>query len=274
MGNGRVAKFEVYVSSNSNVWGAPVAKGTLQNSSTEQLVELSSRPIGRYLRFIVLSTHDNQGYASAAEIGIIPEAEAEKPETSAAAYSTSSTSYYYLRHKSSGLFLHYLEGSTEGAFALGEVNQDNLDDNSYIFRFRKITGYTAYVNLYTLQPLKYMTVNAWRVNASDKLNTSDHAQWIQTEQTDEATICLRGAEMDGKYFNFDDQTVGSYVYSDKTSPTEVQVIKKSEIEKVVAVNDVPADQRKAGIYDLNGRRVDISKAREGVIIVDGVKRVI
>ncbi|MCR5179841.1 MAG: discoidin domain-containing protein, partial [Bacteroidaceae bacterium] len=47
MGNGRVAKFEVYVSSNSNVWGAPVAKGTLQNSSTEQLVELSSRPIGR-----------------------------------------------------------------------------------------------------------------------------------------------------------------------------------------------------------------------------------
>ena len=276
MSNGRVARYEVYISNSISVWGAPVASGTLQNSSEEQVIELKSRPVGRYLRFIVLSTHDNKGYASAAELGILPEAEAEKPELLSAAFGTGSTSYYYLRHKPSGLFLHYVEGSSEGAFALGKVTESNLDDLSYVFHFGKVSGYTSYYTVNTRQPVCYMTVSGWHVNATDKQDAADHAQWIQTEQTAAATICLRGAEMDGKYFNFDRQTVGAFVYSDKSNPIEFEVIKQSAINELVAVNGLPADTRIApsAAYDLNGRRIPLNSQTKGIVIVDGSKRAI
>ena len=271
MSNGRVARFEVYVSNSTSVWGAPAASGTLQNSSEEQLIELKQHPVGRYLRFIVLSTHDNKGYASAAELGIIPEAEADKPEALSAAFGTSSSSYYYLRHKTSGLFLHYVEGSTEGAFALGKVTVDNLDDLSYVFHFCKVSGYTAYYTLNTRRPARYMTVSDWHVNAADKQDATDHAQWIQTEQTDEATICLRGAEMDGKYFNFDRQTAGSHVYSNKTRPAEFEVIKQSAMAELVHVGDLPAatDHTPSPTYELDGRPA--TRHSRGILLQKGKK---
>ena len=276
MTNGRVAKYEFYVSSSPAVWGEPVATGTLQNSSNVQEIELATRPVGRYFRFIVLSTHDNKGYASAAEIGIIPEAEADRPEGLSAAFNTSVSSYYYLRHKTSGLFLHYVEGSSDGQFALGKVNETNLDDLSYVFHFGKLTGFTAYVTLGTRKPLRYMTVSGWHVNATEQQNTDDRAQWLLTEQTDEATIRLRGAQMDGRYFNFDRQTVGAFVYSDKTQPTEFEVIKQSAIGQLVAVKDIPADAAAPAaaptFYDLNGRR--ISQPTRGIVVVDGAKRIL
>ena len=271
MSNGRVARFEVYVSNSTSVWGAPAASGTLQNSSEEQLIELKQHPVGRYLRFIVLSTHDNKGYASAAELGIIPEAEADKPEALSAAFGTGSSSYYYLRHKTSGLFLHYVEGSTEGAFALGKVTVDNLDDLSYVFHFGKVSGYTAYYTLNTRRPARYMTVSDWHVNATDKQDATDHAQWIQTEQTDEATICLRGAEMDGKYFNFDRQTAGSHVYSNKTRPAEFEVIKQSAMAELVHVGDLPAatDHAPSPTYELDGRPA--TRHSRGILLQKGKK---
>ena len=272
MSNGRVARYEVYISNSATVWGAPAASGTLQNSSEEQLIELKQRPVGRYLRFIVLSTHDNRGYASAAELGIIPEAEADKPEALSAAFGTTSSSYYYLRHKTSGLFLHYVEGSSEGAFALGKVTEDNLDDYSYVFRFGKISGYTAYYTVATRRPARYMTVSDWHVNATEKQDASDHAQWIQTEQTADATIRLRGAEMDGKYFNFDRRTAGSLIYSNKTSAAEFEVIKQSAIAELVDVRDIPAatEQAPAPAYDLNGRPAGTRHTR-GIILQKGKK---
>ena len=276
MSNGRVAKYEFYVSNSSNVWGAPVASGTLQNSSAEQQIELKTRPVGRYFRFVVLSTHDNKGYASAAELGIIPEAEADKPEALSAAFNTSASSYYYLRHKSSGLFLHYVEGSSEGAFALGKVTTENLDDYSYVFHFGKVSGFVAYYTLSTRRPSRYMTISDWHVNAAEKLDASDHAQWIQTEQTAESIVCFRGVEMEGKYFNFDRQTVGSFVYSNKTKPSEFEVIKQSAIAELVAVSDIPADRHPApsSAYDLNGRPVVLKPNTKGIVIVDGNKRAI
>lgn len=275
MGNGRVKRYEVYISSSSNVWGAPVASGELNNNSEVQEIELKSRPVGRYLRFIVLSTHDNQGYASAAELGIIPEAEADKPEALSAAFTTSSSAYYYLRHKSSGLFLHFVEGSSEGAFALGKVTEDNLDDFSYVFHFGKVSGFTAYYTLNTRRPARYMTISDWHVNATEKQDATDHAQWIQTEQTAETIICLRGAEMDGKYFNFDRQTAGSFVYSNKSKPSEFEVIKQSAINELVAVSDIPADRRTpSAAYDLNGRHIPLKSKTKGIVIVDGAKRAI
>ena len=41
--------------------------------SVVQEIALPATVEGRYLRFVVLSTHDRQDYASAAELGILPE---------------------------------------------------------------------------------------------------------------------------------------------------------------------------------------------------------
>ncbi len=73
--NGRVKDFELYVAPNPEGWNGPALKGTLNNSSETQKIAFEKTTEGRYLRFVIRSTHDNQGYASAAEIGIIPVAE-------------------------------------------------------------------------------------------------------------------------------------------------------------------------------------------------------
>ena len=82
--------------------------------------------------------------------------------------------------------------------------------------------------------------------------------------------------MDGKYFNFDRQTVGSFVYSNKTKPSEFEVIKQNAIGELVAVSDIPADQHTApsAAYDLNGRRIQLTPNTKGIVIVDGNKRAI
>ena len=269
MGNGRVAKFEFYVSNSSTVWGAPVLTGTLQNNSAVQELELSTRPVGRYFRFLILSTHDNQGYASAAEIGVIPEAKESRQDAPTAAISTSASAVAYLRHKASGLFLHYLEGSSEGAFALGKLDGADLSDESYAFHFGKVNNYTAYFTLNTQDPKRFMTVDGWHVNATSSQDASAHNQWILVEQTGGATIRLRGAEKEQKYFNFDHHTPGSFVYSDKATAAEFEVVKKSDL---VAVNELPAPKKAtARSYDIAGRLVSRSKSPRGIVIVDGTK---
>lgn len=72
MANGRVSRFEAYISQSTDDWGTPVAAGRLQNSTGEQAIKLQQPAEGRYLRFVILSTHDRQRYGTAAEIGIIP----------------------------------------------------------------------------------------------------------------------------------------------------------------------------------------------------------
>ncbi|MBO7466756.1 MAG: discoidin domain-containing protein [Bacteroidaceae bacterium] len=276
MGNGRVAKYEFYVSQSPSVWGAPAAVGTLQNSSEVQEIELSTRPEGRYFRFIVVSTHDNQGYASAAELGIIPEMETAKGDAPTAAFSTIATNFYYLRHKPSGLCLHYLEGSSEGQFALGKVTENNIDDYSYHFHFGKVNKYTAFFTLNTRRPTRYMTVSSWHVNAAEQLDATAHAQWILVEQTDNSTIRLRGAEMGGKYFNFDRHTAGSYVYSDKATGADFEVIKSSTMHDIVYVAPAHFDSNEpsqAQLYDLGGRQLSAAPSSGQIYISEGKKEV-
>jgi hypothetical protein len=119
-----------------------------------------------------------------------------------------------------------------------------------------------------------MTVSGWHVNATDKQDTEARDQWLLVEQPAEATIRLRGAEMGLQYFNFDRNTSGSFVYSNKATAAEFEVINKNDIGKVVAVGGVHSDLRPADgtVYDLNGRRLS-RPATKGVIIVDGEKRV-
>lgn len=273
MGNGRIAKYEFYVSASPTVWGAPAATGTLQNNSEVQEIDLPTRPEGRYFRLIVTSTHDNQGYASAAEIGIIPEAEISRPETPTPAITTgSSTTYYYLRHKASGLYLHLVEGNSEGAFALGEVTSSNTDDYSYRFQFGKVSKYTAYFTMKTRQPVRYITVSDWHVNAEEKLTSSNHAQWVLVEQLPNQIVRLRGAERGTEYFNFDRQTAGSYIYSNKKTGAEFEVIKQTQIDEVVPVVGVKNDEGKSEkLYTLNGRQA--SENERGIVITESGKKI-
>lgn len=267
MGNGRIAKYEFYVSTSSTVWGAPVAHGTLQNNSEVQEIDIPSRPVGRYFRLIVQSTHDNQGYASAAELGIIPEEEASRPDLPSAVFNTSTSNYYYLRHKASGLYLHYVEGKTEDAFALGEVTENNLEDYSYRFQFGKVNKYTAYYTLKTRQPVRQMTINGWHVNGTESFSATDHACWMLVEQLPTETIRLRGAEHGMEYLNFDKKTPGSLVYADKSTGAEFEVIRQSAIGDAVPVADIKAyDNSRETVYDLNGRK--LGTASNGHLPVD------
>ncbi len=257
MTNGRVAQYEFYVSNSATVWGAPVCSGTLNNSSEEQVIDIPSRPVGRYFRLIINSTHDNQGYASAAEIGIIPEEEESRQQAPTSAIG-SATTYYYLRHVPSGLFLHYAEGNSDGAYALGEVNESNLEDYSYRFQFSKVSGYTAYYTLKTRQPVRYPFVDGWHVYASESQDVTSHNQWFLVEQPSEQIIRLRGAEKGLLYLNFDKQIPGSLVFADKKTGAEFEVIRQSKIDEVVPVRDVRSDATSpTEYYDLDGRRLSV-----------------
>ena len=135
-----------------------------------------------------------------------------------------------------------------------------------------MSKYTAYYTLNTRQPLRYMTVDGWHVNATDKQDVTAHAQWFLVEQTDDTTIRLRGAEKEGRYFNFDRQTAGSFVYSDKTAPAEFEVIRQSQMQNLVGIQDVKdgnvnGDENQ---YDLSGRPV--VQPRPHQVIIAGSKK--
>lgn len=70
MTNGRVARYEFYTSQQPDSWGEPALTGRLENSAEEQMVPLGKPVRARYFRVVVQSTHDRQGYASAAEFGV------------------------------------------------------------------------------------------------------------------------------------------------------------------------------------------------------------
>lgn len=76
MTNGRVNRFEVYFSLQPDSWGTAAATGRLRNSADVQEIDIPGTPLARYFRFVALSTHDRQRYASAAELGIVPAREA------------------------------------------------------------------------------------------------------------------------------------------------------------------------------------------------------
>jgi hypothetical protein len=73
--NGRVATYEVYVSSDGSTWGSPVSTGTLRNVATAQDITFPAAVSGRYIRFRALSEVSGRTFASMAELtvlGIVP----------------------------------------------------------------------------------------------------------------------------------------------------------------------------------------------------------
>jgi glucose/arabinose dehydrogenase len=71
--SGRIANYEVYVSTDGTTWGSAVATGTFANSTAEQAVSFPAKT-GRYIRLRALSEVSGNPWASVAElnVGVLP----------------------------------------------------------------------------------------------------------------------------------------------------------------------------------------------------------
>ncbi|WP_412538868.1 discoidin domain-containing protein [Longispora sp. K20-0274] len=67
--NGRIARYEVYVSADGVTWGTPVATGTWTNTSSEEAATFAARA-GRYVKLRALSEVNGNPWTSAAEIAV------------------------------------------------------------------------------------------------------------------------------------------------------------------------------------------------------------
>lgn len=70
-GQGRIKDFEVYVSNSRDDWGNPVHKDQLKNNDKEQKIQFARHEKGRYLKFKVLSSYNNDMIARVSELKII-----------------------------------------------------------------------------------------------------------------------------------------------------------------------------------------------------------
>ncbi|GIG62503.1 hypothetical protein Lfu02_68750 [Longispora fulva] len=67
--NGRIARYEVYVSTDGVTWGTPVATGTWTNTATEETATFAAKA-GRYVKLRALSEVNGNPWTSAAEIAV------------------------------------------------------------------------------------------------------------------------------------------------------------------------------------------------------------
>jgi len=259
--HGRIRDYELYVAASPNVWGAPVATGMFQNNGDVQEIRLPDGTEGRYLRLIATSTHDNNGYVSAAELGITAEKSISNPDIPQTALTAEGR--YLLRHRASGLYLHYTaDDRGESSFCLDSFVPD---DGSFVFHFANIPGYTAYYDVSTERPAKHIRVADWHVYTADASDAADHAQWVLVEQREEGIVCLRSAIKGLQYFNFDHQTAGSYVYPDKVSAAEFEVL-SPDFPTGISLPLSPSQGEAEEVYDLLGRRVDSHVLSPGIYI--------
>jgi len=71
MSNGRIAKYEVYVSDTLASWGKPIVSGSFVDSSDDQEAKFGTTVLGRYVRFVALSEVGGRKFASIAELDIL-----------------------------------------------------------------------------------------------------------------------------------------------------------------------------------------------------------
>ncbi|MCX6227481.1 MAG: discoidin domain-containing protein [Bacteroidia bacterium] len=69
--NGRIKKYELYISDDYEDYGLPVATGEWENTSAPQTVTLKNTKSGRYWRLVALSEVNGNIWASAAEFSIV-----------------------------------------------------------------------------------------------------------------------------------------------------------------------------------------------------------
>ncbi|MBN1507947.1 MAG: discoidin domain-containing protein [Sedimentisphaerales bacterium] len=73
MTNGRIARYEVYISDDGRNWGRPVATGAWPDDAATKTVRFDRPQDARFVKLLALSEVNNRPYTSAAEIGVILE---------------------------------------------------------------------------------------------------------------------------------------------------------------------------------------------------------
>ena len=73
MTNGRIARYEVYLSTDGKEWGQPVAMGTWPNDATLKTVRFATPQDARFVKLVALSEVQGQPFASVAEVEVILE---------------------------------------------------------------------------------------------------------------------------------------------------------------------------------------------------------
>lgn len=71
--NGNVKDYEIYVSTDGQNWGQPVAKGSFPTGSAQKDVTFDTPVAGRYVRFMALNSQNGNDYASGSEFEVIAE---------------------------------------------------------------------------------------------------------------------------------------------------------------------------------------------------------
>ena len=272
--NGRVLDYEVFFSNSPTLFGAPAAKGTLQNVASPQIVSVPSKPEARYMKFVIYRVADNQDYASVAELGI--EAEAEVTEGEAPADDLNLRKNYRLKERQSGLYLQHkvdTGGNHEGDFCLG--NPSSTDDATYIFRFTKVTGFTSFFRARIDGVYMGQGESGWRVTGVS--NSTDKNGWISLEQQDDGTYKLRAPWQTFKYMNFDSRNIGSYIYADKATGA-VFILEDPTTGMPIVMDTGKATSD--NYYNLQGQLVlqqsssDAQHLQKGIYIHQGRKSVV
>jgi hypothetical protein len=73
MTNGRIARYEIYVSTDGEDWRKPVAEGTWPNDAALKTVRFNEPHDARFIKLVALGEVNGQPYASVAEVGIVLE---------------------------------------------------------------------------------------------------------------------------------------------------------------------------------------------------------
>ena len=247
--NGRVQRYEVYFTNNPHVWGEPAASGTFNNTADKQTVSIPSKPEARYMKFLVRTTHDGRGYASAAELYV--EAEAMVPQNWWWITPINTEHHYRIREKQSGLCLHYQTHNNEGHFCLGNFDEN---DQTYIFTFEQAQGFTAFFRLKANgHYVSYDSSAGWRI-ISTTTQPTDKNGWIQVERLEEGNAFLRCGWQNSRVVGFDSRNVGSYIYADKTVPGEF-ILEDIEAEADGMESLTGTPEGESQVYDLLGRKI-------------------
>ncbi len=247
LSNGRIRRYDLYFSSSANVWGAPAASGTFENTSDPQTVVLTSKPTARYFKLIVRSVADNKPYASAAELSI--EAEAVVDDESQQQNDIRSSATYYVQDVQSGLYLHYKpEASTrhEGDFCLARLDEN---DATFRFNFAPVKGFKSFYTMRQGQHYVSEGADGWRIVGAAA--TNDLRSWVQLEALGEGRYRMHGVWNELEYMNFDRHGEGAYIYSNKTSGAEMTIINTA----LAGIGDTPASTPTR--IDFDGSRLSL-----------------
>lgn len=73
--NGHVKECEIYTSNDGVAWGQPGKKGRIGRDTDDEIIEFTNPVQARYIKFVMLSQHKDQPFASVAELEALRVAE-------------------------------------------------------------------------------------------------------------------------------------------------------------------------------------------------------